>query len=299
MSDCLKFLICLFAISLCSCSPQVAGTTEENNGLAREETNSQAEISSSSAQFVVAYSSSILIEIPVSSSGSVVDPSTGSSGYVDTLLSGSGEGIGLVDSGTTAKLAMHAPYWYPYWKDGQDEGFVDLDVETTEEESVNLTYTLDMPAGAWDPPMVGGFGLAIRVEGDDSTAFTRMKTWTQGVCMALWSVTPIVLKIGLSPEKERELGYDLPQIDLVTDSSAGSGNMIINCKSWSEFKQRGTGPVTISGTEAFAQMTSLKFEVVSGRGLSGAFEIVDLYAYGSTIMVGAGDADLVFSTSDN
>jgi hypothetical protein len=299
MREFLKFVPCLMPFLFTACSVFFAGTTEESNALAGMMEEDVAGIPSSSGES----SSSTLTQVVESSSGIYFEPvgavSSSSEAWIVVPTSSptdslplepaSSSGGFVKDSGDVA--ALQARYWYPYWNEGPDRSMVNMDVDTEEGDEVSVSFTVSMPLGGGSSPELAGFGVAIRVDGDDSTAFSEMKTWTSGVCFMMTSDAPITLKIGMSPEKEEELDYDLPQIELITAQSAGS--LVINCKSWSEFKQRGTGAVAITGEEAFAQMTALKFEAhPTERTYKGTFEIYDIHAYGSGLNVNIDGMDV-------
>lgn len=302
MREFLKFVPCLTPFLFTACSVFFAGTTEESNALAgmTEEDvagipSSSSESSSSSLTQVVESSSGIYFEpvgaVSSSSEAWTVVPTSSPTDSVpgDLPVLSSSSSAFVFDSLETA--ALQARYWYPYWNEGPDRSMVNMDVDTEEGDEVSVSFTVSMPLGGGSSPELAGFGVAIRVDGDDSTAFSEMKTWTSGVCFMMTSDAPITLKIGMSPEKEEELDYDLPQIELITAQSAGS--LVINCKSWSEFKQRGTGAVAITGEEAFAQMTALKFEAhPTERTYKGTFEIYDIHAYGSGLNVNIDGTDV-------
>ena len=298
MREFLKFLPCLVPFLFTACSLFVAGTTEESNalaGVAEEDAvilSSSSESTSSSLAQVVESSSGIYFEpvgaVSSSSEAWIVVPTSSPTDSLPLEPASSSGGF-VKDSGDVA--ALQARYWYPYWNEGPDRSMVNMDVDTEEGDEVSVSFTVSMPLGGGSSPELAGFGVAIRVDGDDSTAFSEMKTWTSGVCFMMTSDAPITLKIGMSPEKEGELDYDLPQIELITAQSAGS--LVINCKSWSEFKQRGTGAVAITGEEAFAQMTALKFEAhPTERTYKGTFEIYDIHAYGSGLNVNIDGTDV-------
>ncbi len=136
--------------------------------------------------------------------------------------------------------------------------------------------------GAPDAGRSAEFGVAIRVAGEGSDVFSEMKTWTGGACYMLTSDAPIVLKMGMSPVKERELEYDLPQATLIKPEDVG--NMVLRCLSWTEFEQQGFGPSITIEEAFFDYMTELRFEVQLDSGVyEGAFEIYQIRPGGSNV----------------
>lgn len=248
MLECLKYLPSLLLFLFVACSTHVAGTTEENNGLADNE-------SSSSMQ----------------SSGSGVSSSSGH-GQADTSSSGDPQENSIMD----------LPYWLPYWGDSIDERQLDVQIERGEGDNMKISYRRLSMVGSPDAGSDAVFGVAIRVAGEGDDVFSEMKTWTGGACYMLTSDAPIILKIGMSPEKEKELEYDLPQATLIGPSDVG--NMVLRCLSWPEFEQQGFGPEITIEEAFFDYMTELRFEVQLDSGdYGGSFEIYQIRPGGSTV----------------
>ena len=246
MLECLKFLPSLLLFLFVACSTHVAGTTEEPNGLADNDSSSSAQSSGSGKS---------------SSSG---QPASSSSGEASEL------GV------------MYAPYWHPYYSDGSDERMIDVQVAMNEDENIEVSYKRSAAVGTPDTARSTTFGVEIRVAGEGDDVFSEMKTWTGGVCYMLTSDVQITLKMGMSPEKEKELEYDLPQATLIGPGEVG--NVVLRCVSWLDFEQQGFGP-TITIEEAFFDyMTSLRFEMLLENGDDeGSFEIYQMRPGGTGI----------------
>ncbi|WP_173383340.1 hypothetical protein [Fibrobacter succinogenes] len=247
-----KELLGIIALLVCSCSLNLAGTTEEGNAFARRSSSNETTSSSSSAGVP---SSSQTVPQPVSSSST-------ESGVFD-----------------------NPDYWYSY----HSGDLVSMRVETSREDGVYVSYDRGAPEGMAGeiPPVIV---LAISVEGESdaysSDAYSDMKNWTTGFCVMVTSDAPVVMKIGLPPEVEESLGGDVPELELVSSSQVG--NLLILCKSWDDFKQKGFGPVSMSGMEAFEQMTSLIFEIrPKSNEPAGEFKLSEIYDYGSGLVLDA------------
>ncbi|MBR4783630.1 MAG: hypothetical protein IK012_00020 [Fibrobacter sp.] len=255
MPDRLRLLFCLLPFLVASCTFFVAGTTEETNALA-DNISSSSELSS---------------ETDVKSSSSIWQGIPDTTTYVP-------------DSSTTLEPDEHnvmlARYWRPYYNSGVEENQLDVQIETDEDENIYVSYKMDSLTSESDQDSVAVFGVEIRV--DEEGGFSEIKTWTGGACYMVQSDVPLVLKMGMSPEKEKELEYDLPQATLVGPSDVG--NLVIKCVSWRSFKQQGFGP-TITIEEAFFDyMTTLRFEAQLENGNhEGSFKISEIRASGSGI----------------
>lgn len=242
-----KELLGIIALLVCSCSLNLAGTTEEGNAFARRSSSNETTSSSSSLGVP---SSSQTVPQPVSSSST-------ESGVFD-----------------------NPDYWYSY----HSGDLVSMRVETSREDGVYVSYDRGAPEGMAGeiPPVIV---LAISVEGE-SDAYSDMKNWTTGFCVMVTSDAPVVMKIGLPPEMEEELAGDLPEMELISSSRLGS--VLYSCNGWDKFEQKGTGPVSISGMEAFEQMTSLIFEISPRNdGQQGTFKLSELHDYGSGLNLNA------------
>lgn len=320
--DGLVVLLGIVALLLCSCSPNLTGTTEEPNARGLEapneiamESSSSFALSSSSVKQGVSTSS----EVPRSSSNpnssdtSYCSYSSSFSEVLDTVPVASSSSVWYssssftyaVSSATFSASSSSVPYdpppepippysserhafgnpeyWYPYWI---DHGVDRASMEVESDERFGVTVSFEVPqhgAGGWGggfPSSPAPFGVAIRVEGDDSLVFAEMKTWTHGICFVLLADAPVSLKMGLSPEKERELMDNVPQVEVVSRAEAEQGDLVTDCKRWSEFRQRIPAMAEITGEDVFEQMITLKFEVNPVRyNQQGELYIFDLYAY--------------------
>ena len=269
MVDVLKYLPCLLPFLFVSCSLFVAGTTEETNALAGND-----EYVSSSVD--TPYSSEPVQEISSSSkdsSGVVADP----------------------DSVPTKpeRNVMMSRFWTPYRNDVADENQVKVEVEATEDEKLIVSYDARSVMGG-----VGGvsqksaaFGIAIRVAGEGPDVFSEMKTWTGGACYMVTSDAPIILKMGMSPEKEKELEYDVPQATLIGPNDVG--NLVIRCLSWLDFEQQGLGPEITIEEAFFDYMTELRFEVQpENDSQQGSFKIIEIRRGGTGISANTDGMDI-------
>ena len=256
MLERLKCLPGLLLLLLVACSTHVAGTTDENNALA--ENDSSSSVSSSSGILNSSSSGN------PASSGSEVPPENS---------------------------IMDLPYWLPYWGDSVDERQLDVQIERGEDDNMKISYRRLSMLGAPDAGRSAEFGVAIRVAGEGPDVFSEMKTWTGGACYMLTSDAPIVLKMGMSPEKERELEYDLPQATLIKPEAVG--NMVLRCLSWTEFEQQGFGPSITIEDAFFDYMTELRFEVQLDSGVyEGSFEIYQIRPGGSGISANMDGMDI-------
>lgn len=282
MNNLLKIMPCLFMAFFVSCSLFVAGTTEETNALAQEESSSSKTLSSSSdPSGNSATSQSSSSYVPVSSfntSDSVDVPK--SSGMVTPASSSSY--TWSYSSSATEPSPMLSRYWAPYWSNAGDELEMNMHVDVDAEEGISVSYEVSMPLSGTPTDVPTGFGIEIRVDGEGPDVFSEMKTWTGGACYMLTSDVPIVLKIGMSPEKEKELEYDVPQATLIGPNEVG--NMVIRCLSWTDFEQQGFGPEITIEEAFFDYMTSLRFELQpDSDDYKGSFEIYQIRKGGTGI----------------
>ena len=279
MINFLKCVPCFFLGFFVSCSLFVAGTTEETNALAGQDkddllSSSLEEAVSSSSQVQSLSSSEIMVVLPSSSS---------EYGFSDTVPH-------VTDPEPNVMMAR---YWTPYWGDGSDENQVKVQVEATDEEELIVSYEVAPSMGG-----LGGvsqrsavFGIAIRVAGDGPDVFSEMKTWTGGACYMVTSDAPITLKMGMSPEKERELEYDVPQATLIGPNDVG--NLVIRCLSWLDFEQQGIGPEITIEEAFFDYMTELRFEVQpENDSQQGSFKIIEIRRGGTGISANTDGMDI-------
>ena len=292
MNNLLKIVPCFFVAFFVSCSIFVAGTTEETNALAQEESSSSMAPyssskprSSSSTDPNTSMSSSSYI--PVSSFSMVDTTDTPkSSGMVTPISSSSFAQISsssFVRSSSSVETGpspMLSRYWAPYWSNAEDEFDMSMHVDVDAEEGISVSYEVSMPLSGTPAEVPTGFGIEIRVDGEGPDVFSEMKTWTGGVCFMLTSDVPIVLKMGMSPEKEKELEYDVPQATLIGPNDVG--NLVMRCLSWTDFEQQGTGPSITIEEAFFDYMTALRFELQpDSDDYKGTFEIYQMRAGGS------------------
>ena len=189
---------------------------------------------------------------------------------------------------------MHSRYWAPYWSKADDEACVNMDVQVDAEDGISVSYELAAPLGEVSGSKPTGFGIEIRVDGEGPDVFSEMKTWTGGVCFMLTSDVPIVLKMGMSPEKEKELEYDVPQATLIGPNDVG--NLVMRCLSWTDFEQQGTGPSITIEEAFFDYMTALRFELQpDSDDYKGTFEIYQMRAGGTGINANTGGMDITIN----
>lgn len=187
------------------------------------------------------------------------------------------------------------PYWFPYWGDMVDPENVSIGLKpAVYDEPQDLDEEVQDIMGEFDVLHLDSatnsvFGVAIRVSGENS--YSDIRLWN-GICFVLSSDALLSVKIGLSDEREEELDYNLPRIELIDAYAAGAGNVVINCKGWNEFTQDSTlGSATITGEEAAREMESLKFEFTPiGEGF-GEFSISGILPYHGKRENVAGDPD--------
>lgn len=255
-----KTLLGIVALLSFACTRDVAGTTEETNALAHDESSSSLGGKSSSS-----YS-----ELP-SSSGSVGI----SSGVSDSSQ---------VPSDSLNDNVLNGRYWNTFRKEDGVSDLVSVNMEVDEQDGVYVSYAL---AGSPYGGVVGAsrkttFGVSIKVDGSEENAYSDMKTWTSGACYMVTSDAPIILKMGMSPEKERELEYDLPQATLVGPGEVG--NLVLRCLSWLDFEQQGFGPSITIEEAFFDYMTELRFELqIEGDNFEGSFKISQIRRGGTGI----------------
>jgi len=299
MTDFLRQLLCLAPFVLASCSLFMAGTTEETNALASED-----ELISSSMEIPVSSSSPVpqSSSVPLSSSSGDVTQIVDSSGSLplssDTPVPSSSGTVDPVSSSSSAKTdtasqkILQSRYWHQFCNEDPNV-YVNVNVDVDEGDEISVSYEIPMPLGGGSSthPEMAGFGIAIRVAGDGPDVFSEMKTWTGGACYMVSSDAPVTLKIGMSPEKEAELEYDLPQATLIGPAEVGS--MVIRCLSWLDFEQQGFGPEISIEDAFFNEMTELRFEVHPEEDdYKGELRIYQIRAGGSGISADTDGLDI-------
>ena len=302
MNNFLKCLPCLFMAFFVSCSLFVAGTTEETNAIAGQD---KEDLSSSSIEISLSSST------PASSSSQpgsqtadtvTTEPTSSSSSMMFSFSSSSAEPGGFGK--------MNAAYWYSFCmgtlcKDGASAELSGSTDEAEEGHAEGVEVAFDVSSG-WGIGGVGApdeetyIGAAIRVVSEDGEpTFSEILNWTKGVCFVLSANAPVWLKIGLDPYKMWDMELNTPKIQLVAPGSASLGNLIVNCKSWDEFKQE--EPIvgdTISGREAFEQMESLIFEVMTSEKDHGIIRIYDIFEYGLDYNMKVDGMDVYIGSND-
>lgn len=287
-----KFLLGILALLGLACSDKVAGTTEETNALANDESSSSSTPVKPDTGTSQSLSSSSSAPVPASSSmmggpsEQVYSSSSAPKSSSSNVFSFSSSDIVVPSSSAvvsdSASSVLQSRYWRPYWIKATDEYMVNMNVDTEEGDEISVSYEVSQPLGGGQSNLVSSFGIEVVVDGEGPDVFSEMKTWTGGACYMLTSDAPIVLEMGMSPEKEQELEYDLPRATLIGPNDVG--NMVIRCVSWLDFEQQGTGPA-ISIEEAFFDyMTSLRFIVqLDDRKYKGSFEIYQIRRGGTGI----------------
>jgi hypothetical protein len=81
--------------------------------------------------------------------------------------------------------------------------------------------------------------------------------------------------LGLSDDKEAELGYDIPFASLPKATST-----VVKEIPWSNFKQAGWGNGKITGEEAATMLKSVRFKIQAKDGATGGFNVMSVGALG-------------------
>lgn len=217
--------------------------------------------------------------------GTTEEPNALANDVSSSSESSSSSAPGSSSSGTEQSAehdVMYEPYWLPYWGDSVDPDQVDVEIEAETGGSITVSFRSRAVVGAPDSTGATSFGVAIRVAGEGPDVFSEMKTWTSGACYMATSDVPVVLKMGMSPEKERELEYDLPQATLIGPGEVGG--VVIRCVSWLDFEQQGFGPSITIEEAFFDYMTELRFEMQpEGYDSEGSLKISQIRKGGTGI----------------
>ena len=123
---------------------------------------------------------------------------------------------------------------------------------------VGIAFDIAGPADYWDGPAVAADASAMG-----------------GLCIAYTSDFAASLELGLSDEKEAEVGYDIPFASLPKATS-----VVVKDIPWSSFKQAGWGTGKITGEEAAAMLKSVRFKIQGKDGMTGSFNVMSVGALG-------------------
>ncbi|WP_407450122.1 hypothetical protein [Fibrobacter sp.] len=123
---------------------------------------------------------------------------------------------------------------------------------------VGIAFDIAGPADYWDGPAVAADASAMG-----------------GLCIAYTSDFAASLELGLSDEKEAEVGYDIPFASLPKATS-----VVVKDIPWSSFKQAGWGAGKITGEEAAAMLKSVRFKIQGKDGMTGSFNVMSVGALG-------------------
>ncbi len=123
---------------------------------------------------------------------------------------------------------------------------------------VGIAFDIAGPADYWDGPAVAADASAMG-----------------GLCIAYTSDFAASLELGLSDDKEAEVGYDIPFASLPKATS-----VVVKDIPWSSFKQAGWGAGKITGEEAAAMLKSVRFKIQGKDGMTGSFNVMSVGALG-------------------
>ena len=123
---------------------------------------------------------------------------------------------------------------------------------------VGIAFDIAGPADYWDGPAVAADASAMG-----------------GLCIAYTSDFAASLELGLSDDKEAEVGYDIPFASLPKATS-----VVVKDIPWSSFKQAGWGTGKITGEEAAAMLKSVRFKIQGKDGMTGSFNVMSVGALG-------------------
>lgn len=123
---------------------------------------------------------------------------------------------------------------------------------------VGIAFDIAGPADYWDGPAVAADASAMG-----------------GLCIAYTSDFAASLELGLSDEKEAEVGYDIPFASLPKATS-----VVVKDIPWSSFKQAGWSTGKITGEEAAAVLKSVRFKIQGKDGMTGSFNVMSVGALG-------------------
>ena len=116
-----------------------------------------------------------------------------------------------------------------------------------------------------------GFSLEV------NNAFSGDASDLGGICVTYSSDSDIMLELGLTGTAEKKIGYANPFYTLTASSAAKTANI-----SWSQFKQPSwytedeKKTFFIDGTDAAAELSSLKFKITGESGDRGNFAVTQV-----------------------
>ena len=135
------------------------------------------------------------------------------------------------------------------------------------------TFHLNRGSLEYDPFVGVGFDLA-GLNDNNEIALADASTY-QGICISYFSDAAATLEMSLGNEKDQELNYDVPYVNL-PKSAYGTTKSF----TWQQFKQAGWGSgLKITGDEAAKTLASLKFKIQGKNGTSGKFNIMSIGPY--------------------
>ncbi|WP_163437040.1 hypothetical protein [Fibrobacter succinogenes] len=136
------------------------------------------------------------------------------------------------------------------------------------------TYQLEQGTMVYNPFVGIAFDIAGPVDWD-GPAIAADASSMGGVCIAYTSDAAVSLEMGLSDDKEAELGYDIPYAALPKATS-----VVVKDIPWSNFKQAGWGNGKITGEEAATMLKSIRFKIQGKDGSTGSFNVISVGALG-------------------
>lgn len=229
-----------------------------------------------SSSSMMGYSSSTT---PVRSSSSKVTPKSSSAVVED------GPMLSLWD-GSEAHVPvgnMKGGWWYTY-DDNDSDGASIIEWEANPGDDGDMTpvieacgggicgsFVLDQGDYEWDPFVGFAFGFGA------NNAFSGDASDLGGICVTYSSDSDIMLELGLTGTAEKKIGYANPFYTLTASSAAKTANI-----SWSQFKQPTwytqdeTKSFFIDGTDAAAELSSLKFKITGESGDRGNFAVTQV-----------------------
>lgn len=137
------------------------------------------------------------------------------------------------------------------------------------------TYDLDAGELEYNPFVGVAFDIAGSTDSWGGPAVAADASAMGGLCIAYTSDFAASLELGLSDEKEAEVGYDIPFASLPKATS-----VVVKDIPWSSFKQAGWGTGKITGEEAAAMLKSVRFKIQGKDGMTGSFNVMSVGALG-------------------
>lgn len=178
-------------------------------------------------------------------------------------------------------------YWFEYndeldggksyieWPSPLGNEYDDKAFDPVIEQCNGICGTFHLNSGTLEyNPFVGvGFDLA-GLNDKDETALADASSY-QGICISYISEAAATLEMSLGNEKDLELNYDVPYVNLAKSVSGTTKSF-----TWQQFKQAGWGRgLKITGEEAAKTLASLKFKIQAKNGTSGKFNIMSIGPY--------------------